>query len=82
MPKLPQVSGKKLIKLLTSLDYVVVRQRGSHIRLKKSSKTGPHSITVPLHETLAKGTLTDILSKISIWNEMPKENLLNMLKKL
>jgi hypothetical protein len=33
---LPVISGKKLISVLASLDYEVVRQRGSHVRLEKS----------------------------------------------
>ncbi|MHA1651034.1 MAG: type II toxin-antitoxin system HicA family toxin [Candidatus Helarchaeota archaeon] len=35
MRKLPVVSGKRLIKLLIKLGYVVIRQKGSHVRLKK-----------------------------------------------
>jgi len=33
--KLPQISGIELIKKLKKLGFVVVRQRGSHIRLEK-----------------------------------------------
>jgi predicted RNA binding protein YcfA (HicA-like mRNA interferase family) len=33
--KLPVVSGEQLIKALQKLGYTVVRQRGTHIRLKK-----------------------------------------------
>lgn len=32
-PRLPQVSGRDIVKLLVSLGYEVMRQRGSHIRL-------------------------------------------------
>lgn len=38
MPKLPQVSGSKLVGLLQSLGYEVIRQRGSHIRLRKGTQ--------------------------------------------
>ncbi|MBI4298131.1 MAG: type II toxin-antitoxin system HicA family toxin, partial [Chloroflexi bacterium] len=68
MPKLPQVSGDDLIRLLGSLGYEVVRQRGSHIRLKKATPVGEHAITVPAHRVLAKGTLGDILNRVSLWN--------------
>jgi len=80
MPKLPQVSGSKLVGLLQSLDYEVVRQRGSHIRLRKVTLLGEHTITVPAHKVLAKGTLSDILNRISLWNNIPKENLIDRLK--
>ncbi len=64
--KLPVVSGKKLIKLFTALEYSIVRQRGSHIRLKKSTAAGTHSITISNHDEIAKGTLSDTLNKVSI----------------
>jgi len=35
MPRLPQVSGHALIQLLRSLGYEILRQRGSHVRLRK-----------------------------------------------
>ncbi len=73
MPKLPVVSGSKLVKLLTKLGYQVIRQRGSHIRLRKVVESGEHNITVPLHDEIAKGTLTDILSKVSVWNGISRD---------
>ncbi|MCK4310497.1 MAG: type II toxin-antitoxin system HicA family toxin, partial [Methanomicrobia archaeon] len=58
------------------------RQKGSHVRLRKITEAGEHNITVPKHSEIAKGTLNDILSKISIWNNMPKEQLIEMLKRM
>ena len=75
MPKLPQVSGSDLVKLLQSLGYEVVRQRGSHIRLKKITALGEHAITIPAHKVIAKGTLGDIIVRISLWNNIPREEL-------
>jgi len=80
LAKLPVVSGDKLIKLLTRLGYEVVRQRGSHVRLRKITEAGEHSITVPRHPEIAKGTLNDILFKVSIWNGIPKDKLIEMLR--
>lgn len=80
MPKLPQVSGDDIVRLLTSLGYEVVRQRGSHIRLRKATPLGEHNITVPAHRTVAKGTLSDILNRTSLWNNITKEDLLERLE--
>jgi predicted RNA binding protein YcfA (HicA-like mRNA interferase family) len=80
MPRLPQVSGKSLIRLLTSLGYEVLRQRGSHIRLRKTGVLGEHNLTVPNHDVLAKGTLADILGRVSLWNNIPKEELIERLR--
>ena len=57
MQKLPIVSGEKLVKLLLNLGYEIVRQRGSHVRLRKQTEVGEHNITVPMHSEIAKGTL-------------------------
>lgn len=80
-PRLPQLSGEKLVKFLEGLGYRVVRQRGSHVRLKKSTESGEHNITVPLYKTVAKGTLGDILAKVGLWNAVAKDELLKMLRK-
>ena len=80
MPKLPQVSGDAVVGLLKSLGYEVVRQRGSHVRLRRTTSLGEHGITVPLHKVLAKGTLSDILSRTSLWNNISKEALIQRLK--
>lgn len=80
MQKLPQVSGEDVIRLLQALGYEVIRQRGSHIRLRKLTSLGEHSITVPTHKVLAKGTLSDILNKVCLWNNIAKEELIKKLR--
>jgi predicted RNA binding protein YcfA (HicA-like mRNA interferase family) len=79
MPRLPQVSGRDIVRLLHSLGYETIRQRGSHIRLRKITAVGEHNLTVPDHKILAKGTLNDILARISLWNNIPKVELLAQL---
>lgn len=81
MPRLPVVSGEQLITFLMKLGYKVVRRKGSHVYLKNSTPLGEHSITVPLHDELAKGTLNDILTKVSLWRGISKETLREMLRK-
>jgi predicted RNA binding protein YcfA (HicA-like mRNA interferase family) len=82
LPRLPAISGKQLIKFLTNLGYEVVRQKGSHVRLKSLTEMGEHNITAPLHDEIAKGTLNDILTKVSLWKGMSKKSLREMLEKL
>ena len=79
MPRLPQVSGRELVKLLHALGYETLRQRGSHTRLRKITVAGEHNFTAPDHKILAKGTLNDILTSISLWNNIPKQELLDRL---
>jgi len=75
MSKLPQASGEAVVRLLTSLGYRVVRQRGSHAQLVLTTPVGVHRITVPVHRVVAKGTLSDILNAVSLRVGIPKEEL-------
>jgi len=61
-PKLPVISGEKLIKILVKKGFVVRRQTGSHIVLQK----GRIVFSVPNHKVLKKGTLKKILSQAEI----------------
>ena len=57
------MSGKELIKILSKhFGFIVERQKGSHIRLRKDHIF----VTVPLHPTLKKGTLHAILKEAGI----------------
>jgi predicted RNA binding protein YcfA (HicA-like mRNA interferase family) len=63
--KLPRgVSADRVILALERLGYAVMRQKGSHVRLRHP---GPpvHTITVPLHNPLKTGTLHGILSEVA-----------------
>jgi predicted RNA binding protein YcfA (HicA-like mRNA interferase family) len=66
MPKLPRVSGKETIRALERLGFVQVRQKGSHIILKKETESGAIGCVVPLHDELATGTLRGILKQAQV----------------
>ena len=69
MPKLKRVSGQKAIRALERLGFVQVRQRGSHVVLKKYSSEGDTGCAVPLHRELAVGTLCGILRQAKVTPE-------------
>lgn len=60
-PKLPVVSGRQVIRVLERQGYQVVRQRGSHVRLRDESDPEHLPVTVPDHKTLKPGLLRQIL---------------------
>ncbi|MCK5339863.1 MAG: type II toxin-antitoxin system HicA family toxin [Desulfobulbaceae bacterium] len=64
---------------MNKLGYRIIRQHGSHVRLEKNTPAGVHKITIPNHNPVAKGTLNDILSRVSIWNQISKEELIKKL---
>ncbi len=62
MPKLPVISGMSAIRALEKLGFSVVRQRGSHIVLRK----GFIGCVVPNHHELKTGTLAGILKQADV----------------
>ncbi len=66
MPKLPRLSGRELIKILALFGFVEIRQKGSHIVLKKTTADGSVGTVVPDHKELADGTLRGILKQAGI----------------
>lgn len=68
MPKLRRIAGEEAIRRLEKLGFQRVRQRGSHVVLKKQTPEGDIGCVVPLHKELAIGTLRGILkqAKLSI----------------
>ncbi len=66
MPKLPRVSGAEAIRALTRLGFAQVRQRGSHVVLKRIDSSGVKGCVVPLHSELATGTLRGVLKQAGV----------------
>ncbi|MBI3209811.1 MAG: type II toxin-antitoxin system HicA family toxin [Candidatus Solibacter usitatus] len=61
--KLPRdISGAHAIKALQRLGFSITRQAGSHVRLEKADR----SITVPMHRSIAPGTLQSILRQSGV----------------
>ncbi len=60
MPKLPVISGIKVVKSLTKIGYEIDHQTGSHIILRH--KESPYRrLTIPNHKEIAKGALRAII---------------------
>jgi predicted RNA binding protein YcfA (HicA-like mRNA interferase family) len=66
MPKLKRVSGEQAIRVLEKLGFQRVRQRGSHVVLRRNTPQGEQGCVVPLHDELAEGTLRGILRQVQI----------------
>jgi predicted RNA binding protein YcfA (HicA-like mRNA interferase family) len=64
--KLPILSGKEIIKALTKLGFIEIRQKGSHVILKKTTNSGDIGCVVPLHKEVAVGTLRGILKQANL----------------
>lgn len=62
MPKLPILSGAEVIRALEKLGFQNVRQRGSHVVIKK----GHNGCVVPLHREIKIGTLAGVLRQAEV----------------
>jgi len=69
--------AKKIIKLLSTLGFVVVRKRGSHVAMKHSDS---RITIVPVHagEGISKGLLMKIIED----TRLSKEEFLKLLKQV
>jgi predicted RNA binding protein YcfA (HicA-like mRNA interferase family) len=61
MTKVFSLDHEKLINALRRDGWVVVRQKGSHIRLHKRTPTEILKLTVPAHRPIKRSTLSHIL---------------------
>ena len=61
MPKLPSISGTQAVKSFEKMGYQVIRQRGSHIRMRHKNDSAKRPLTIPRHKTLGKGLLRKLL---------------------
>ena len=62
MPKLPRVSGAEAIRALQRLGFEQVRQRGSHVVMRR----GATGCVVPMHAELKVGTLAGVLRQAEV----------------
>lgn len=75
MPKLRRVSGREAIRALERLGFEKVRQRGSHVVLKRQMPERTVGCVVPLHRELAIGTLRGILRQAKVTSDEFMESL-------
>ncbi len=66
MMKVPSLPYERVVKALQRSGWVVVRQRGSHIRLQKHTPTETLKIIVPAHRPIKRTTLAHILKQAKI----------------
>ncbi len=62
MAELPRISGQRAVKTFGRLGFVAVRQKGSHVVLRRAER----GCVVPLHKELAAGTLRSAIRQAGI----------------
>jgi predicted RNA binding protein YcfA (HicA-like mRNA interferase family) len=62
MPELPRISGDEAIKIFKKLGFYQVRQKGSHVVMRRDDK----GCVIPRHKELALGTLRSAIKQADI----------------
>lgn len=69
MSKVPSLNYDEVVRALRRDGWVVVRQRGSHIRLQKHTPIETLKLVVPAHRPIKRSTLAHILKQARLTTE-------------
>lgn len=64
MSTLPQISGQECLKALTKAGFVLIRQHGSHLILRRKEPFA--QLVIPDHKELDRGTLRAIIRQANL----------------
>lgn len=73
MTKVPNLNYEQIIRALRRDGWVIVRQKGSHIRMQKHTSTEILKLTVPAHRPIKRSTLAHILKQARLSVKQLKE---------
>jgi predicted RNA binding protein YcfA (HicA-like mRNA interferase family) len=63
MTRVPSLGFERVVRALQRDGWVIVRQRGSHIRMQKRLATETLKLTVPAHRPIKRSTLAHLLEQ-------------------
>jgi predicted RNA binding protein YcfA (HicA-like mRNA interferase family) len=66
MTKIPSLPYDQVIKALQRGGWVVVRQKGSHVRIQKHTPMETLKLTIPAHRPIKRSTLSHILKQAKL----------------
>ena len=75
MGKYKRLSGKQIVKALERMGFAQVRQRGSHVVMKKILPDGAVGCGGPMHKEVATGTLHALLKQADVTIEDFEQNI-------
>lgn len=67
MPKL--YSARVILSTLKRANFIIVSQKGSHIKLSKKVSDKTLTVIVPNHQEIAQGTFSSILNQANMTKE-------------
>jgi len=73
MTKVPSLGYQQVLRALRRDGWTVVRQRGSHIRLEKLTRSETFKLVIPAHRPIKRSTLSHILKQAGLTVEELKD---------
>ncbi len=67
MSRLPRISGRECVKALEKAGFILRRQEGSHMILRRNDPFA--QVVVPDHKELDRGTLRAIIRQVNLTTE-------------
>lgn len=64
--KLPSASGREVVAALEKAGYAMVRQRGSHIRMRHLTDPARKPVTVPAHKEIKPALVRKIIKDANL----------------
>jgi predicted RNA binding protein YcfA (HicA-like mRNA interferase family) len=69
MARLPVLSGREVMKMLSRHGFEIVGRKGSHARMKKITPERVYIVIVPDHKEIPIGTLKSIIRQSGLPEE-------------
>ena len=66
MPKIPQISGQQMVKILEKLGFYFVSKESSHIKLRRKFGQTIQTVIIPDHKEIRVGTFRNILRMVNL----------------
>ena len=67
MPKLRVLSAKDLVRFFERLGFVIDRQKGSHVTMKRIVNHAEQPLLIPNHREIPKGTIKAIYNQANVF---------------
>lgn len=74
MPKLKKLSGAEVVSIFNKFGFVVITQRGSHVKLRRVVENNKQTLLIPNHKEIDTGTLRAIVRQAGKY--IPQEKLI------
>ena len=66
MTKVPSLNYDKVVRALQRAGWIIVRQRGSHLRLQRRTAEETLKLIIPAHRPVKRSTLAHILKQAGL----------------